>query len=300
MDDSDTTRRRYVTVLGGTTITALAGCLSDSGASGTGDGTDDGMDDNGSMDDDDSMDEGMGDTEDSMDEGMDDDDSMDGDDPTDDGAMATTFDVVVENVSDGETLQTMDGSVAVPLSPGVFAVHSGMAHLFTPDEAASDGLEALAEDGTPDGLAAEVAEQDHVLDSGSFTTPSEMDDPGPLEPGGTYEFSIEASADDDPSLSLATMFVQSNDLFYAPTPDGVSLFEDGEPIEGDVTGEVALWDAGTEENQPPGEGPDQAPRQSEPGAGPDEMGTVSRIEAVDDGHDYPAVDEVLRVRVSTM
>jgi hypothetical protein len=42
------------------------------------------------------------------------------------------------------------------------------------------------------------------------------------------------------------MFIQSNDLFHAPGPDGVDPFEDGQPVSGDVTDQVALWDASTE------------------------------------------------------
>lgn len=278
MDETDTTRRRYLAAASGTALTALAGCLGNSGGSTD---TEQPMDD-GSM------------TEDSMT------DSSTTDSPTDDGMVATTFDVVVENVSTDDTLETMDGGVAVPLSPGVYAVHSGMAHLFTPGEAASDGLEALAEDGMPGDLAEEVADADGVLDSGAFTTPTGSDEHAPLRPGDTYEFSVEAGADADSALSLATMFVQSNDLFYAPEPGGVSLFEDGEPVEGEVTSSVRLWDAGTEKNQPPGEGDDQAPRQSEPDMGPDEMGSVRRVEDADGGFEYPAVDEVLEVHVSTM
>lgn len=271
MREIDASRRRYLAAAGGATLAALGGCL----GGGTGD---DPTDTEGSMDD--SM------TDDSMTE--------------DDGMMATTLEVAVENVSTGDTLETMDGSVAVPLSPGVYAVHSGMAGLFTPGEAASDGLEALAEDGAPGTLAEAVEGDDDVLHSGTFTTPAGADDPAPLMPGDRYAFEVEASGDADPALSLATMFVQSNDLFYAPAPGGVPLFEGGDPVEGDVTDSFDLWDAGTEENQPPGEGGDQAPRQSETGAGTEEMASVRAIGDVDDGFEYPAVEDVLRVTVTTM
>jgi hypothetical protein len=270
MRQTDASRRRYLAAVGGASLAALGGCL----GGGAGDDPTD--------------------TEASMD-----DDSMDNDSMTDDGTMTTTFEVAVENVSTGDTLETMDGSVAVPLSPGVYAVHSGMAGLFTPGEAASDGLEALAEDGAPGTLAGEVEGGDDVLHSGAFTTPAGADDPAPLLPGDSYAFEVEASGDADPALSLATMFVQSNDLFYAPAPGGVPLFEGGDPVEGDVTDSFDLWDAGTEENQPPGEGGDQAPRQSEAGAGTDEMASVRAIGDVDDGFEYPAVADVLQVTVTT-
>jgi hypothetical protein len=92
------------------------------------------------------------------------------------------------------------------------------------------------------------------------------------------------------------MFVQSNDLFYAPDGGGIALFnEEGVPLDGDITELISLWDAGTEVNQAPGEGADQAPRQSGPNSGDDEMGA---IRLVDNGFTYP--ENVLRVTISTM
>ena len=63
------------------------------------------------------------------------------------------------------------------------------------------------------------------------------------------------------------MFVQSNDWFFAPDPAlGIALYDDeGAPISGDVTDQILVWDSGTEVDQEPGTGADQAPRQ----AGPD-------------------------------
>jgi len=94
------------------------------------------------------------------------------------------------------------------------------------------------------------------------------------------------------------MFVQSNDLFYAPGTDGVPLYEDGEPVTGDVTDQFTLWDAGTEQNQEPGTGGDQAPRQMEADSGPSEDATVRNVMSVDDGFDYPATGDVLEVTVT--
>ncbi len=60
--------------------------------------------------------------------------------------------------------------------------------------------------------------------------------------------------------------------------DGIALFDDmGVPIEGRVTRQIDLWDAGTEVNQAPGIGVDQAPRQAGPDIGADEMGIVQLI-----------------------
>ena len=61
-------------------------------------------------------------------------------------------------------------------------------------------------------------------------------------------------------------------------PDGIALIDtDGNPISGDITGQIFLWDAGTEISQTPGEGADQAPRQATPNTGEAENGTVEMV-----------------------
>jgi|APHM01.1.fsa_nt_gi Spondin_N. len=208
---------------------------------------------------------------------------------------AITWNVTIQNVSTPETLSTPDGSVPVPLSPGAYAAHTDAVQLFETGEAASTGIERIAEDGMAGPLAGSLSGVEGVLDGGAFTTPDGADGPGPLTPGNTYSFQVTAAAGDDPRLSLATMFIQSNDLFYAPADAaGVPLFEGGEPVEGDLTGRLALWDAGTERNERPGVGPNQAPRQSSADTGPPE----GVVRVVDDGYDYPAPGDVIDVRLS--
>ncbi|UCC84797.1 MAG: spondin domain-containing protein [Gemmatimonadota bacterium] len=185
--------------------------------------------------------------------------------------------------------------LTVPLSPGVWAVHTADAVLFTAGQADhGDGLEALAEDGDPSGLAAALAGQSGVVSSGAFTTPDGASMAGVILPGQSYSFTVTATP--GAKLSLATMFVQSNDLFYAPDEEGIALFSmGGSPVSGDVTSQFMLWDAGTEVNQEPGIGLDQAPRQSAPDSGAEENGTVR---LVNDGYTYPSVSDVIRVTVT--
>ena len=98
------------------------------------------------------------------------------------------------------------------------------------------------------------------------------------------------------------MFIQSNDLFYAPDGNGIPLFDgDGNAIDGDVTADVLLWDAGTEVNQEPGVGADQAPRQSGPNTGADEGGPVVLIAdgmMGPAGFTYPNAADVIKVTVN--
>lgn len=190
-----------------------------------------------------------------------------------------TFEVRVENVSTPTTLKTMKGGVAVPLAPGVWAVHEGANPLFTPGKAAGLGLELLAEDGDPAALAAELEMKPGVASAGVFAVPAGKDAPAPIFPGEAYTFRITAAP--GARLSLATMFVQSNDWFYAPGPEGIELFPMNHPLEGEVTMYFKLWDAGTEVNEPAGEGPNQAPRQMGKNYGADEGGVVHDVMGVE-------------------
>ena len=185
--------------------------------------------------------------------------------------------------------------LVTPFAPGVWAVHTGANPLFTagqPDR--GQGLEALAEDGDPSTLDKALTDQKGVISSGAFNTPVGAAEPGALLPGHAYAFSFEAAPGD--YVSFATMFVQSNDLFYGPNGRGIALFgSDGTPIRGNVTDQVLLWDTGTEVNQAPGFGPDQAPRQAGPNSGADEQG---RVHVVSDGFSYPATAGTIRVTIT--
>jgi hypothetical protein len=132
---------------------------------------------------------------------------------------------------------------------------------------------------------------------GSTNTPVGAGSPGDIWPGQAFEFKVAAKPGE--RLTFAAMFVQSNDLFYAPREDGIALFDaSGKPMSGDVTSQILLWDAGTEVNEEPGLGPNQAPLQAAPNTGPAEHGAVRPITEVKDGFHYPTVPEVLRVTIT--
>ncbi|MEJ2149324.1 MAG: spondin domain-containing protein, partial [Chloroflexota bacterium] len=167
--------------------------------------------------------------------------------------------------------------------------------LFTDGEAdRGDGLEALAEDGSPSALDSALEGYMGVLDHGVFNTPVGMSESGTAAPGETYEFSFVASP--GAYLSFATMSVQTNDLFYAPDGAGIPLFDaDLRAVRGDITDQISLWDAGTEVNQAPGEGADQGARQAAPNTGADEGGVV---QIVNDGFTYPDTADAIRVTIT--
>jgi hypothetical protein len=188
--------------------------------------------------------------------------------------------------------------VVVPLSPGVWAVHDGSELLFSAGAADRElGLERLAEDGDPAELSGTLAAREGVFDAGRFDTAIGTSAPGVIGPGGAYTFEFEASPDD--RLSFATMFVASNDLFFSPDARGIALYgANNDPISGDVTSQVQLWDAGTEVNEEPGVGLATAPYQPGPDVGDAEGGEVRLIDDVDDPYVYPAVEDVLRVTIT--
>jgi hypothetical protein len=287
MDDSST-RRNFLRVAGGSTVVALAGCL------GGGDSDDGG---NNSQDGGNGMDDGGNNTD-------------DGGNGMDDGPV--TFTVRIENTAptDFYSSEAATGG-QIWLTPGAWAVHTGENPIFTTGEPASIGLEALAEAGPPTGfegepgLVDELPDADGVVSSGAYTPENTVADPNdpmgevpgapPIAPGGAFEFDIEAEPGQ--RLSFASMYVPSNDIFVSPA-SGIDPFDDDDnPVEGDVTDDVALFDAGTEVNGSPVSDPTGAPRQGNnggPAAGATE-GVVHPLSEVSDGFDYLGADEFVSV-----
>ena len=139
-----------------------------------------------------------------------------------------------------------------------------------------------------------VSDRRPYREVGIFDTPEGDDNPGPALPGKAYAFTFMAGPGE--RLSFASMFGQSNDLFYAPGEGGLALFDEMDmPVIGDVTDVVHLYNAGTEIDQPIGEGPDQAPRQSGPNTGAPDPDDIVRL-ADDDA--IPPVDAVVRLALT--
>lgn len=214
-------------------------------------------------------------------------------------SQMTKFTVRIENISSPEGMKASNGSKwPFALSPGLYIIHTEKGPLFTSGKKdGGKGLEAQAEDGNPEPLSKSLKNQKGVKSVGIFNTPMGANKPDAIGPGGVYEFSISAAAGD--RLTLISMFGQSNDLFYAPGESGVALFKEGKPISGNITSQIILWDAGTEANQEPGIGSDQAPRQKAPNTGKDENGMVQNIKNIKDGYTYPKTASVMRVTITS-
>lgn len=216
----------------------------------------------------------------------------------DNGPITETFTITVENVSQPGTIATDRAGGAVPLSPGAYAVFSGSNPLFTVGTSADAGTELIAEDGFPMTKAAALAGLAGVSASGTFTSPGGPDNGDAIFPGESSTFTVTASPGQ--RLQFELMFVQSNDWFYALGADGISLFDGNNPIAGDVTAQLVLYDAGSEADTAPGTGPDQKPVQ-DPAAtnvgAPDPDNTVRP--ASQSGFTIPSAASVIRVTISS-
>jgi hypothetical protein len=188
------------------------------------------------------------------------------------------FTVRIENISNKDGFTASNGAkFPFALSPGLWVVHGKLdvRLLKMGVKASVNGLEMQAEDGNPEGLVKYLDRYHNHMLHGVFNTPEGASAPGPIGPGGAYEFSI--SAEPGMKLSLTMMFGQSNDWFYAFDTDGVHLFDGNKPISGDLTSKVFLYDAGSEKDEEIGIGPNQGPRQKAVNTGEDENGVVHRV-----------------------
>jgi hypothetical protein len=140
-------------------------------------------------------------------------------------AADQTFTVRIENVSAANALKLSNGKTeAVGVAPVLYVIHTNRAPLFTSGEPdRGKGLEALAEDGPTGPLEKSLKGQPGIVHVGSTDTPVGAGSPGDIEPGQAFEFKVTAKPGE--RLTIAAMFAQSNDLFYAPREEGIALFD---------------------------------------------------------------------------
>ena len=237
-------------------------------------------------------------------------------------ASTTRFAVRVANVSTRTTLKlAKGGALDMPLSPGVWAVHTGGNPLLTPGKLdAGLGLKGLAEAGMAREFDANLARVPGVRSHGVLDKPmmpraamggsaNNMGEksmsvtmvPSPDAPllmaGTRVDFIIEARPGDQ--LSLAFMLGHSNDCIIGTGAAGIALFDaSGRPVAGDVTSAIGLWDAGTEVNEEPGVGRNQGMRQGAPTAGDPERRPVRAMSEAEFGQRWPAANRMLRVTIT--
>lgn len=131
------------------------------------------------------------------------------------------------------------------LTPFWFGLHDGSFDLGDIGGSASAGLEALAEDGSFDAIAAELTQADADGQGGAVFGAA-----GPIATEEVASTLVNVDAGATPFISLAAMILPSNDAFIG-TLNAVELFDDN----GDFVGTTTLsfdgsrvYDAGTEVN----------------------------------------------------
>jgi hypothetical protein len=142
-----------------------------------------------------------------------------------------------------------------------------------------------------------LAAEPNVKSSGVFQSPGGPDDGPAIFAGERTTFTITASPGD--RFQIETMFVQSNDWFYGFSADGLALFNGNTPVGGDVTSQLVLYDAGTEQDTPPGTGPFQKPVQPPMGTniGPSESVPIRRAADRHPNFGIPPTASVIRVTI---
>ncbi|WOJ94792.1 spondin domain-containing protein [Congregibacter variabilis] len=136
---------------------------------------------------------------------------------------SASFEVTVVNLSNAQ-----------PLSPIAVLAHGADQRLFTVGQAASQGLEMLAESGDNSELLAEIDARATI--SGE----------APLGPGATTTLTLELDSDDTNAtlLSLASMLVNTNDAITALNGIDVSGLAVGDTL----AFSTVAYDSGTEAN----------------------------------------------------
>lgn len=210
---------------------------------------------------------------------------------------AQRFTVTVYNVTEPGTLPTDRAMGAVPLSPVVYAVFSGANPMFTVGAAADVGTERIAEDGFPMQKVKMLGSMQGVGSHGAAAQPAGK--APAVEPGESATFTVMAAP--GYRLQMATMFVQSNDWFYAFGDGGLPLFDGTTPVSGEVTSRLVLYDAGTEADTPPGTGPYQKPAQDPKATDIGPADSVDRVELAERRHPsftIPPTASIIRVIIT--
>ncbi len=210
-----------------------------------------------------------------------------------------TFKVVVQNVSSPTTLQA--GAMpdrTVPLSHGVWAIYTA-GDLFTLNAPSDEGTSRIAEDGFTTVKTNDLNNNSAIYTNGEFVAPGGPDNGPAILAGEQSMFMIKGKPGQ--KLQIQTMFVQSNDWFYAFGNGGLNLFNANTPISGDVTSQLILFDAGTEYDEPLGLGstqkPDQGPFDTNFGP-PDSLNAVKIANAKHPNFVIPATPSVIKVTIT--
>jgi hypothetical protein len=190
----------------------------------------------------------------------------------------------------------VDKGIAMTLAPGILARHGGDYRLYETGQEVSSEFARYVETGLFRQFVSSLREEaGGAAEIRRFGPPSIGPIDPPIAPNDTVEIYLDASGGD--YFTMMAALRQANDLFYTLGPEGIPLYEGGEPVERTVrSDEFMLYDAGTEVNEEPGVGQNQLIRQQNNfQAGEDESAGIRPISEVNDGFEYP--DAPLRLRI---
>ncbi|MEZ8131939.1 spondin domain-containing protein [Enterovibrio norvegicus] len=134
------------------------------------------------------------------------------------------YKVTVENLTDTQ-----------PMSPVTLITHKKQFTLFETGQPVSVALEKLAEGGDNSGV---LAYEDNRKVGETFSGE------GALPPGASEEFTVYVSRKSTQYLSVASMFVNTNDAIVAETGINLRKIKPGQSM----SFNIPVWDAGTEAN----------------------------------------------------
>jgi hypothetical protein len=105
---------------------------------------------------------------------------------------------------------------------------------------------------------------------------------------------IRFSASKGQALTFASMYGWSNDLFFAPENPGIAVYDaTGNPITGDVSAQIKLWDNGTRINQAPGSAA------THPGTAETSAKTITEVSGTDaQGNTYLPASKLVKATLA--
>jgi hypothetical protein len=221
-----------------------------------------------------------------------------------DSINPVVFEIKIENISPTPSFTAQNGNRIINVFSAVFAaIHLNPQFLYTLDD--NDyglGLQNLAENADVSKLLQSYRAVNDVEVIGVADEPS-TGSLGILAPNQSFTLLLSAVSK-SARLSLATSFLQGNDILVMTPDQGIPLFDENlEPLNGDITSLFQFYDLGTEVNEAPGIGPNQVIRQTgdaplgQVSPGIPERESIVELNRVNDGFSYPELESSIRVTI---
>lgn len=162
------------------------------------------------------------------------------------GALSIMTATAASAASLSITIENLTGAGGFAVTPLYTAFHDDTFDAFSVGDAASPGVELLAETGA----ASLVAQERLDLDADSTGNVNPAGTPPPIQPGESVTTVLDVDGQSNPFFTFLAMLLPSNDTFIG-NDDALRLFDDAGNFLGpqfiEVTGED-IYDAGTEVN----------------------------------------------------